>query len=1050
VEFVLASKLQSILSDFDRDRFSIWLWQGRVVMHNLRLSPEICAGLGLPLQLCWGKIDSLDLVVPWRALATEAVEVRVEGVVIVLRTVEKEGWGGGKEGILAEMREKVEFEDGRLRIKEGKSETSYGSLTEKIIRNLRFEVRNVHIRLESEDCQCSLGLVSELITCTAPTGSAAGFNKAVSVGVVYFYAESGEVVAGNTGKEEEMEELTCRFLCGEESESVICPLSLEAELSSQGENSHYSLKITVPRLDLHLSQTQYQCLSRVMEAGGHFTAFQKAQKEQLIAEYRDYLEDNPCPIDHKITFKSARNRLKSSPFPSDSEAQYRYDAIIATTPEEELFAWLLELNGEIALQPKRLAWVTSWFTGNRAMDPLPEPQSADREFETSTVEIELVIERIKATMQGRRTTCSEYIYRVEVDVEGVGGLLVQQAQHRRVALHLRSLEVRFQDPISLSRFPLFRFTDEGSAEEQLFLTLNQHSSIPPKTTISLELESFRLLFSLSILAQLQSFFSTSASSPVPPSQPILVQLQTLWRSLDLDLHVKPWDLVLLADETKPSLHLIMSVGDAALVKIANVAREEEAIKMTNEKVEMTVIGCNLVLVSPLLSQIPLFSLSQRINIELLVDKDDFSSLAVTADLPKTQIHLSNSTFSQLKSFFSLLYTSSSEISHLDTRKKAILSHFHPNKHFGLLYRHFQQAWHSYFTVLTQGYLYFFTTPEDKEASLYFAVGDCEVRDPVTERLLQGQDAFEPFEEVPPYQVIVVSRSGERSCRLGFETAEKCKAWVSQLVRTPPKVPPPSEKPFSLPFPSLQVRLHLPLFHFTLDLEPSKPLSITLIDAEIASKVAGTLCELVFGGKVGVGVGTGEGPRRFRELILPVSPIKLQALYEFSGKRELEVRLESEKVELNWNHGTIASLLKATSLQESQTNTANGKSMPLSLLIDIKALHLTLNNEPTLFTFCELDLKDLHFTQNPSETVLSLSSLSLFDVSNYPESSNLSETQSPRRLPLLQTTSKRPISLSILQSHLTASISHIEIVYLQQPFLRVLNTFLHHIPSVLFA
>lgn len=1051
VEFVLASKLHSLLLDFDRDLFSIWLWQGRVVMQHLHLNPVLCEGLGLPLQLAYGKVEKVDLTVPWRALGTEAVELRVEGVEVVLRTVEKQGWRRGKEAVLAEIREKVEFEDGRLRIKEGKSETSYGSLTEKIIRNLRIEVRNVHIRLESEDCQCTFGLVSELLTCSAPSSSAVGFTKALSVGVVYFYAESRDVKAGNWGKEREereVEEKTCRFLCGEESESVICPLSLEAELSSQGENSQYSLKITVPRLDFHLSQTQYQCLSRVMEVLEDFAAFQTAEKQLLIADFRTYLSENPSPMDHKQTFKLARTRLKSSPFQANSEAQSRYDAIIATTPEEEIFAWLLELNGEIAQQRSRFAWVTSWFTGNRAMDPLPESQSSDSEYEGLTVEMEVVIERVKATIEGRMTTCSDYVYRLEVDGEGVGALLVQQEQHRRLALHLRALEARFQDPVSLNRFSLFQFTSETSAEEQLFLTINQHLSIPPKVTISLELESFRLLFSLGILSQLQSFFST-ATPPSPPTQSVLPQLQTVWQSLDLDLHIKPWDLVMLADETRPSLHVITSIGDAVLVKIANVVREEEGLKMTNKSVEMTVIGCNLVLVTAQMTPVPLFSLSQSINIEITVEKDDFSSVIVTADLPKTQIRLSKSTFSQLTSFFSLFSTFSSVSPYIDTHKKAILSRNHADKHISMLWRHYQQAWRSYFTVLTGGYLYFFASPEDKEASLYFAVGNCEVRDPVSERLLREWEDLEPFEEIPPYQVIIVSQNGERSCRLGFETAEKCKNWLFQLTLLPPVLPPPLQQPSSILFPSLKLHLFLPYFDFTLEIDTSKHLSISLNDAEITAKASGTLLDVAFRGTLGVGIETGEAPKRFRELILPISPIQLQALFDQSGKMDLEVNLKTDKMELNWNHETISSLLRTILGQELRPNAGNRKSQPLSLCIDIKALHLRLNNEPHRFTFCELDLTDLHLTQTSSETALSLSSLRIFDVSNYPESALLTESQSPRQVPILQTTSKRPISLSILNNRLTASISHIEMIYLQQPFLRILNTFLQHIPSVVF-
>jgi hypothetical protein len=303
--------------------------------------------------------------------------------------------------------------------------------------------------------------------------------------------------------------------------------------------------------------------------------------------------------------------------------------------------------------------------------------------------------------------------------------------------------------------------------------------------------------------------------------------------------------------------------------------------------------------------------------------------------------------------------------------------------------------------------------------------------------------------MPAYQVIVISRNGERSCRLGFENAEKCKEWVAKITKICGKPPiSPQEKADFPIFPCLQIRLTLPIFDFSMEIEPSKPLIITLNDTEIAAKLVKSLCELDFQGKVGVSGGNIAAPLRFRELISPISPIKLSVLYDLKGKSGLNVNLEAEKMELYWNHGVISSLMKAFLSKESHSIEVKPQSPPISMQIAIKYLHFTLNNEPKLFTFSELQLSDLYLSQNSSETELKLSSISIFDVSNYPESVLLTENQSPRRFPILKTTGKSPISLSIINNHLTASLSHIDLVYIQQPFLRILNTFLYHIPSIL--
>ena len=1055
VEYVLASKLRSILLNFDRDSFSLWLWQGRVVLRNLLINPLICEVLDLPLELTYGKVEKVDLMIPWRALSTEPVEVRIEGVAVVLRSTRKDQWTINRDKILKTLRDKVDFEDGRLRIKDAKStDTSYSRLTERVIRNLQVEVRNVHIRLESEDCHCCLGLVSELIACGPPAvvSDSEGFTKELTVGVVYFYTQTKDfspLHSDQISEEKALDDLTCRFLCGEESDSVICPFSLQAELGRLGDK--FTLKVSIPTLDLHLTQAQYQGISRVMKLICEFNEFQVEGKEEIRNDFRRYLEERMEETPLKVRFKAIRSGMKAGKSGLNADSQTLYDAIISTTSEEELGSWLLELNGERAQQPSRFASITSWFTGNRALDPEPPPSPDYSDI--SLLELEVNLAHFQVTLQGLRTTCSEYIYRLDIEGKDLGWLYVQQAKHRRFAVHLCGLEVRFQDPVSLNRLPLVQFSGEKKGQEQVFLTVNQSIGVRVSTTIALEIAGGRLLISMNIVNQLQSFFSLPPDSPssLPPSSPSpsFTHLQHLWEETSLDLQLHPWDLVLLTDETRPSPHLILSLGLLTVTKLSNFVREDTSLIITQETIEITLATCNLVLVA--LSQIPvsLFALSKPSRVSGKVDTDSFDRFYVSFSLPETEIHLSKPSIDRLKSLFSLYFPSNPTLSpYIETHKKQLLSKFSSHKHTGLVYRHFHLTWQTYFCILTNGYLYFFQHPEDLEAKMYFLVEECEIRDPVSERLVGEMEELQPFEEIPPYQILLIAKNRERSCRLGFESLEKYKKWTFELSKShnlhsfPPQI---ASK--ALSYPSISLEFVLPNFEFTFEIgesPPFRPISLTLNTAEIQVSMKKEEINMSFTGKVGLMGGNKALLREFREILAPISPLTLKIDYKTSEDQELKVNFETEKLELYWNHDTISCLITEFSPKKQPNLPSNSPSIPIFLTFSVKSLIFTLNNEPVQFTFSEIHLQNLNFHLNPSEIALNLSSILILDVSNYPDSVQIASNPQIRRIPIIKSSRKAVISLFLQGNNVEMSVFGLEIVYIQQPFLRILNCLLHNV------
>ena len=85
----LADKLLAVLSEFvevseKEDVIRLGVLRGEVSLRDVKLRPEVVNALGLPVAVVDARIGRLAVTVPWTRLASARVEVRVEGVAVVL------------------------------------------------------------------------------------------------------------------------------------------------------------------------------------------------------------------------------------------------------------------------------------------------------------------------------------------------------------------------------------------------------------------------------------------------------------------------------------------------------------------------------------------------------------------------------------------------------------------------------------------------------------------------------------------------------------------------------------------------------------------------------------------------------------------------------------------------------------------------------------------------------------------------------------------------------------------------------------------------------
>ena len=1054
VEFVLAAKLSSVIEGFDRDSFSVSLWQGKIVMQGVRLSPQLGRWLGVPLEIKEGVVDRLEIVIPWRALATKAVKVSIEGVSLLLKTIPRTAWSFDEAELTSSLREAVNFEDGRLHIKQSskpdaQSSTSAG-LSEKILRNLSITIHSVHVRIETTDLPSALGLVCEslLVKTSVDVPADVYISKHLSVRVLYFYLQpdTKHMITRSREMLEEMQDLTCKFLCGEEHSSVVCPLSMDAELNGKREEETiYALKVTTKDIDLRLTQSQYQCLHRLLDLFSAFSAYHTKATVTAVDRHRAYLEAHPCELPLKQVFKQSRLLLKSGTLsPSD---QCLYDAIIATTSEGVIYDWLLELYGEANAHKKwtRVAWVTSWFTGNRGAAAPLTPRS--KALQSSGFDVDVDLGHIRVTLEGKRTTCSELVYRVQLDIERVG---VVAASHR-MALRVESCYLQFQDPVSLEYIRLFQFTSRDAVlakgEDQLFLTVTQSAGLCTKTAVSLEIEPCCILFSPNVTSQIQSFFTVSAA--VASSGPLLPQLQSLWNSIELDIDCAPCDIVLLVDETNPAEHVLVSLGKVNLKKIATVSLYHDTVLSKEESLALRVEKCSWILVSASSPPTALFSILEEVLFELEVDQGDFSAVSLTAALPNIDILLSKSTFQRLTDLSAkICEVSSTDAPFVDVRKKEIMSKSHTDKMFDIVWRHCKQEWQKLFTVWNNGYLYFFAAAEDLTATMYFSVNECLIRDPMTDCIIHDPESLEPFDEPLQYQILIVSPLSERSCRLGFESHQKCQEWVCRLLhsRHRPTLLPPVQ---SFGFSAFALKLTLASIVVTMETDDHKQIRAEVKQAGLDIQAKGTRYDLRVECSLGLTVHSGKESKQFREVLGPIDELTCTAVLEQGESVVLRYSVEAKTVKIGWNHSAISSLLQFCARKPNLEPVPKPpKPSEILLLGSTKVDHIiaTLNNDVEGFTFADIALSRLSISTTDTDLTVDIGSVQVYDLSNYPESVLLTPETLAR--PFLLLSVSRAIALRVSTTGLSASIGDVEVTYLQQPLLRVINCLLYHIPAVL--
>ncbi|KAI8363865.1 hypothetical protein EDC96DRAFT_608831 [Choanephora cucurbitarum] len=161
VASILNRFLKNYVSNLNYDQLKIGMWKGEVHLRDLKLRRDALDKLDLPINVSEGFLGELTLVIPWSNLRNEPVKVIIDHVYLLAEpksdstvTLEEE------EERIQELKrrrlstaEMLESPEAQQQSKESNNKGGNGflaQLTTKVVDNLQFTMKNIHIRYEDK------------------------------------------------------------------------------------------------------------------------------------------------------------------------------------------------------------------------------------------------------------------------------------------------------------------------------------------------------------------------------------------------------------------------------------------------------------------------------------------------------------------------------------------------------------------------------------------------------------------------------------------------------------------------------------------------------------------------------------------------------------------------------------------------------------------------------------------------------------------------------------------------------------------------------------
>ena len=140
------------VEDLNSEQLNLSIFSGKILLKDLKLKPDFLDILGLPFYLASGTVSSIQVKIPWKALYSSPLKVKVSDVVVLLKPVQVKDWSFEKEKEAVMTRRKYFLENFELmnpdEFEISSDGTGSGVFLGKLIGNLTVCLENVYFRYE--------------------------------------------------------------------------------------------------------------------------------------------------------------------------------------------------------------------------------------------------------------------------------------------------------------------------------------------------------------------------------------------------------------------------------------------------------------------------------------------------------------------------------------------------------------------------------------------------------------------------------------------------------------------------------------------------------------------------------------------------------------------------------------------------------------------------------------------------------------------------------------------------------------------------------------
>lgn len=831
-ERILFKILQKYLGDYilglDTANLQLGVWSGNIIIENVSLNSKLIELLNLPLNLIFSHIGRMKISIPWNKLSSTPVELLLEDLYLVLSLQRRDQWALVNNRTLIDKLTFIErVKEGFLsKIREKNKEISKGSsyfekLTKLIIDNMQVTIRNIHLRLETnellyEKSACCGILLESLVMTTTDSNWNKGFldrtitkekpiNKLLSLVNLALYWSKQAFNTKELGSKEKIIDLLKEK--ARLKEFYLFSLNGQAKMTHNigplnPDIPETRLSFTFKPIDFIISKTQLQQALQLME---FFQAYKENSKKTIEI---DSNKEKELKYQELFT-KTQEKRLLE-------EDRLIYEDIIRNTNKETLQKWtkiaLKEIQKQAFLQESlktpNKGWL-SWVFSPKAdsdllsfeerseffdfIEEIVKEESFKRDFTSINLELDLLLEGGSLYLKNNKNSSLEE--GVRLGYKGLSFVMGISSKIKGITIKLddffiEMVSYREDSPVLCS----FLTRNEGNKVKGCFI-----KALYEKENQELTITSCKIIYNPKLIEIVQDFFNLELKNPDLKESAIekLHEIGDITQaSIEEDLNRGKMSIrrrISVKLESPliiiPFLHnnsltnecWKLQSGDLYLFYDPNNLEKESLLydiyELGLKQIKLEYYSSLGLLEKGLLYKEEDYScLIEEFQINVLVKlhkgKEDFiegkPKVTIDIELPLLQLNLSRKVYRKLlllKEHLSLSMENTMEIAH--NERIALLQ---KASKIGEVYKRISQigitTWGKFFCVLSGNYLYFFVHQKDLNPHSNFYLKNA--------RIEEGFDKIRSN--------ILIFHSKHANLILSFEKPEQKLSWLSTFTK----------------------------------------------------------------------------------------------------------------------------------------------------------------------------------------------------------------------------------------------------------------------------